>query len=281
MSRGRSWANSRGRVMAAPGSRAAGRCLLKPGGGPETAFLLPPPKLIGDAMKIKSALVTQISGSIGGVTGSHNRSGMYLRSRAIPTNPNTALQAAVRQNLGQLSAMWQTLTSTQQAGWNEYAANVAMTNPLGDTVYLTGQQHFIRSNSPRLQFQQNILSAAPTVFNLGTFTAPTITSAVSGAQQVEMGFQATDEWAGEDDSVMAFYLGMSVSPGRNFYKGPFRYAGNQIGDSGVPPVSPFTITVPPYALSTGSKIWVLARVARGDGRLSMPTIVGPYTVTAS
>ncbi|KKM06452.1 hypothetical protein LCGC14_1743870, partial [marine sediment metagenome] len=47
-------------------------------------------------MLFKSGLITQGSGSIGGLTASHNRGGMYFRARTIPTNPATSFQTVVR-----------------------------------------------------------------------------------------------------------------------------------------------------------------------------------------
>ena len=57
-------------------------------------------------MKILSALATAVSGSIGGITGSHNRGGMYLRSRVIPVNPQTVDQLAARNRLATQSSGW-------------------------------------------------------------------------------------------------------------------------------------------------------------------------------
>ena len=69
-------------------------------------------------MKFKSALVTQASGSVGGMTFSRNRYGMYTRAKGLPVNPNSEFQQAVRQIFSGLSSAWNgVLTSGQRSGW--------------------------------------------------------------------------------------------------------------------------------------------------------------------
>ena len=49
-------------------------------------------------MKFTSQVYTQASGSVGGLTYSHNRSGMYTRARSTPTDPASTLQLERRSN---------------------------------------------------------------------------------------------------------------------------------------------------------------------------------------
>ena len=103
-------------------------------------------------MLFKSALITQASGSIGGMTASRNKGGAYFRARALPTNPNTPEQQAVRGYLGTLANLWtNVLTPANRVLWDFYAFNVPVINAVGDSIQLTGQQMYIRANVPRLQ----------------------------------------------------------------------------------------------------------------------------------
>ena len=47
-------------------------------------------------MLFKPTIVASLSGSLGGITASHNRFGAYLRERVIPVNPGTQPQVIVR-----------------------------------------------------------------------------------------------------------------------------------------------------------------------------------------
>lgn len=220
-------------------------------------------------MLFKSQVVTQASGSIGGTTFSHNGSGMYMRARAIPTNPNTPQQAAVRALVSSLSVQWGLLTAAQRAAWDLYAANVTVTNRLGDQINLSGFNHYIRSNVPRLQADPTNLPRvddAPTVFDLGNYTAPTIAASatVSGYQVT---FDNADDWANEDDAAMLVYGSRPMGASVNFFKGPFRFADAILGDATTAPTSPASV-VNPFTLTQDQKVGVRFQVTRADGRLS-------------
>lgn len=103
-------------------------------------------------MKILPTMASAMSGSLRGITASHNRGGAYFRGRTVPTNPNTNLQSQVRTAFGTLSQDWNSLlTPEQREGWNNYAQQVSWTDSLGQTIQLSGINHFVRSNTVLLQ----------------------------------------------------------------------------------------------------------------------------------
>lgn len=87
------------------------------------------------------------SGSVGARTSSRNRSGQYVRQRAIPTQPRTPAQIQARASLGDQSAAWRGLTDAQRAAWNAFGASFTVTNSLGTTINLTGAQCFVKVNT--------------------------------------------------------------------------------------------------------------------------------------
>lgn len=221
-------------------------------------------------MLFKSGLVTQISGSIGGMTGSHNRGGMYLRSRTIPTDPATTYQTVLRAYMAQLAALWTgTLTVAQRAAWDVYASNVTLPNPLGDEIHLTGLNHYIRSNLPRLQASVARVDAAPTTFDLGDFAPPTGITGDATANEVDVAFVDTDDWVDEDGAHMLVFSSREQNMSKMYFKGPYRYAGKIAGDSVTPPTTPAAITSP-FALTADNAVFSMVRVSRADGRLSAP-----------
>ncbi len=229
-------------------------------------------------MLFTSPVYSQASGSIAGITYSHNRGGMYTRARVTPTDPSTALQQILRAAMGVLAPFWgNTLTAGERAAWTLYADNVPWINPLGQTIFLTGQQHFLRINTVRLQIGLQILTAAPIIFDLGTFTAPSIDSALTFPQLL-INFTNTDAWANAVGGFMLFYQGRAQGQGRNFYRGPWKFGGPIAGDPS-PPSSPQLVAVS-QVWPIGSRIWSHVRVIQVDGRMSLPVILGPETVVA-
>lgn len=83
------------------------------------------------------------SGSVAGMTSSRNRFGQYKRTRATPVNPNTARQVLVRTRLVAASQAWAALDSGIRAQWVTYANAHAVTDSLGQSIYLTGHQAFV------------------------------------------------------------------------------------------------------------------------------------------
>ena len=224
-------------------------------------------------MKIKSALTTQASGSIDGMTASHNRFGRYLRARAIPVNPNTPEQAAVNALFTMYSQQWGSLlTQAQRDAWNLYATNVPVTDKLGDSVNLTGQNWYMGNNIVRSQADAANLPAVPlgpAIFDRGAFTPPTVVSITAATGILSLAFTAADPWVGEDDAAMVIRLSRPQSPTVDFFKGPYRLAGTILGDSGTPLTSPQPITLP-FTIIAGQVLHGTATVTRADGRLGSP-----------
>ena len=227
-------------------------------------------------MLIKSGLITQGSGSLGGVTLSRNRGGMYLRARAIPTDPNSAQQAAIRGYLAQLSDRWtNNLTVDQLAAWATYAANVPLIGPLGDPITLSGQQHYLRSNIPRLQASAAIVDDGPGIFDLGSFGAVSVVTATAPIL-ISLAFTDTDDWVDEDGSLLLLYASRPVNTTINFFRGPYRFMDSVAGDAITPPTTPAAL-LSPFIFVAGQRQFYRARVTRADGRLSNEVFIGPET----
>jgi hypothetical protein len=227
-------------------------------------------------MKFTSPVYSAVSGSIAGITYSHNRGGMYTRARAVPTNPSSALQQVVRNAFSALATAWtQTLTALQRAAWETYAANVPVIDPLGATRFLTGQQRYIGANTVRRQALLTDVDDAPVIFDDGGSQFWDSLAASEATQGLLLNTGTNVDigpWADEDDAAMLVYTGLPQPRSVNFYAGPYRYAFSVLGDSVTPP-STLVGTVANGYQWTGSvpaalAIPVKARVTRADGRLS-------------
>lgn len=221
-------------------------------------------------MKFKSQMVTEASGSIGGITYSHNRGGMYTRSRATPTNPNTTYQQAVRGTVAQLTSLWlNLLTAGQREAWDTYAENVPLPDALGEPRNVGGLAMYVRSNVGRIQAALVRVDAAPTVFNLGDYTDPVIGVISAGGGTASIAFTVGDDWVGEDDAGMLLYASRGVNASINYFKGPYRFGDSIDGDGVTPETSPYSLTLP-FTVALDQRCFLMARVSRADGRLSAP-----------
>lgn len=237
----------------------------------------------------KSHLVTQASGSVGGTTYAHTGSGLYMRARSIPVNPNTGAQLAVRSALTALVMAWiETLTAAQRASWDLWASNVQFTNPLGDSFNISGQNAYIGANTARLQANSKLatsllqINTAPTAFDRGEFSTPTFTA--DDTNGIDVSFETADEWVEEDDAALLIYQGQPKNPSRNYFRGPYRLVAAIIGNSTNPPTSPETITNATlnslgFVIDDPQSVWLKFVCVRADGRYSSPRVVGPVTVT--
>lgn len=214
--------------------------------------------------------ITEMRGSIAGNVYSRNRYGAYARARTIPTNPNTSGQQSVRAALATLTTKWSsTLTAIQRTAWALYASNVAMKNGLGETIFLSGFNHYIRSNVEYLRLFSATIDDGPTTFELpgqdGTF-AITVSEAT---QFITVVHDINLPWASENGAAMFLYQGVPQNAQRNFFGGPWEYMANIPGIDGAPAGSPSDHAAV-KVMTEGQRQWCYARIVRADGRLSEP-----------
>lgn len=119
------------------------------------------------------------SGSVAGNTSSRNRNGQYRRTRAVPVNPSSSFQLAVRARMQTNADAWKALTATQREGWGALGAQIIRTDSLGQNYDLTGFQAYCSVNNNNLAAGNAVVPDAP-LFTIPapiTTVTPTITSA--------------------------------------------------------------------------------------------------------
>ena len=212
--------------------------------------------------------ITGISGSIGGTTFGHNRFGAYMRARTTPVNPNTFRQSRMRSFVADVSAAWGgALTVFQRAAWEVYAASLVSTNRLGEQIKLTGFNHYIRSNTFRLQNVLTRIDDAPTILTLPGEDTVFLAVVDEANQEISVTFDETRTWVDQDNGGMGIYMSKPQGVGTTFITGPWKKAGTIVGDSTTPPTGPQTFTAP-FPVAVGQVIAVRARITEEDGRLS-------------
>lgn len=217
-------------------------------------------------MKGLPLLLTSMSGSVGGLTFSHNRGGAYVRDRAVPTQPNTPPQALLKAFFGALSTAWRaTLTAAQRDDWDLYAAATPLIDKLGQPFFPTGLNMFIRGNTGLLQNGNTVVLDGPVVPGLPTFTPPAAVSIESTTNVATISFTVGDAWVDVDDTHVLIYASRGQGASINFFKGPYQLAGSIDGAAIGAPTSPATVTVP-FNLSDGQKVFFRATLIDENGR---------------
>lgn len=212
--------------------------------------------------------IVQMSGSIAGDVHARNRYGNYIRPRTKPVNPNSSRQIKMRGILATLTERWSdTLTAIQRTAWNLYASSVTMVNRLGETINLTGFNHYIRSNAWRLDLGGTVVDNGPTDFTLATADGTIAITVSEATQLVSITFDDGLDWCSEDDAGLMILEGSPQNPQRNFFNGPWLGRSAKMGSAAVPIVSPQTYTAL-HVLTELQRVWCAFRIIRADGRLS-------------
>lgn len=156
-------------------------------------------------------VVSDIRGSVGGVTFSRNSSGAVARKRTAGVNPNTVAQQAVRGLFNDVAQAWRNLSSANQDTWITQAPNYTRVNRLGETVSYTGQQLFNHLNGQLLQLGQAVVDVAIPPLSIEVATAASVVAVQTTDDIVINGLAST----GGDD-IIAVYATPAMSAGRRF-----------------------------------------------------------------
>ncbi|GAI13344.1 unnamed protein product [marine sediment metagenome] len=214
--------------------------------------------------------IVDARGSVGGVVFSKNSTSHYMRARTIPVNPNTEWQDQIRSAMANLCDQWsQILDAAARTAWELYASRVTVKNKLGEAINISGFNHFLRSNIPRVQAGVAVITAGPTVWQLPAQDDDFAIVADETAQTIEFTFNEALAWAKVTGAYMFKYQGVPQNPQRNFFNGPWRYIDKIDGVDSTGASSPDTEDVK-FVITELQRQWCYARISMLDGRLSEP-----------
>lgn len=223
--------------------------------------------------------LTDIRGSISGNTFTRNRSGMILRSRTVPTNTRSTAQSKSRSLFAYLNAAWHNdLTDLQRSAWTNYANTIGSKNKLGETVHNTGHIHFVRANQARITSGLLLAKDGPTILLLPE-KDPTIEIAAIVTSAIAISFDDTQPWCSEDGSALSILVSRPQPATKNYFNGPWRFAGTILGSSSSPPASPAYVALP-FSIAENQQLFAQARLLRADGRASNYTRLPPKIYTS-
>ena len=128
------------------------------------------------------------SGSQANTTASHNRAGQYYRSRRKPITPTrNSKQGVIRGMFGAASAAWQSLEAGLQAAWSAFAASYPVTDSLGQSLVLTGQQYFIGLQTSLMNVGSEMVTTVPDNTSVPALDTPVLTVSNVGVVTVSVG----------------------------------------------------------------------------------------------
>lgn len=181
--------------------------------------------------RILSSPWSIVRGSIAGTTYLANRFHQIIaRARTSPVNPSTPAQATIRSAFSGTETRWKALTAGDRSRWDDYAANTPVQNPLGP-ITLTGRL-FMRAIITLREYLVASLGAvfiatdgAPVTPGMRNIENVQAATPVGPGTGVAIGF--TNPLANPD--LVAFaQLSPAFEPTRNFWKGPWDIASNQV-----------------------------------------------------
>jgi hypothetical protein len=232
-------------------------------------------------MKFRSAIITAASGSVGGATFSTNKGGNYVRARVKGTQPNSAAQVQVRQNMAVVTAAWQELTDVQRQAWRDAAQSATYQNTLGETKTLTGQNLFVKING-------NVKAANPTAAIILQPVSPTAMAIqISGYTVENDGGSAISTIAGSvttgASKFVQVFIAENQSPGIQSVKpSAFKKFLGQEADNGN--LSTLLTTALNATQSTpivGRKWWLYILLTDTDTGATLKSNLVSATVTAA
>jgi len=225
--------------------------------------------------------IVQMSGSIAGDVHARNRFGNYVRPRTKPVNPHSERQEAARAVVSHLAERWHgTLDDTQRGLWADYAAGVAMKNRLGETIHLTGFNHYIRSNAANLMCRAVVKDDAPAILSLPEKDILLQCTEESIADQEFTFIFSQDGWTPDNDQKLnlLLYQGRPQLESRDFYATPWRYMGTVTdADAGAGNTKALPAAFP---FAVNQKVWFQARVMTVARRVSELWTLNPRTIEA-
>lgn len=84
-------------------------------------------------MRMLSHIASNMLGSVGGITYMNNPFHQIVgRQRTVPVQPNTNNQVFAKSAFSDAVQAWEQTSISNRQGWDDYAATVTYTGPLGD-----------------------------------------------------------------------------------------------------------------------------------------------------
>lgn len=176
-------------------------------------------------IKLSSIGITNLSGKAGGSVYAHNRGGSYVRNFAVPSNPQTAAQAAARAAFGAFASKWRALAQEEQSAWRAAAENFPYIDRFGDTKIMSGENLYISLNRNLEVVGVNEMTLPPSPEGVdGMISATVITTISDTDSSLFMSLEEVDLAGNENaETTYAIFASPAMSPGISYAKNKMRF----------------------------------------------------------
>lgn len=206
-----------------------------------------------------------LSGRIGSTIYARGPHGPYAYEFASRTDPNTTRQQSLRTWFTTAANIWKLFTHETRTGWETYAENVAKNTILGRPNRCTGFNRFVGTYVFATQTYVSMTANAPTVFTLGRLGVPLFFP--WAGVYILLAFDPTDDWIHDSNAGFSLYCSPPQPDTVNYYRGPYRWAGNALAPISGPPY--FALFIPPWVpWNRPTNLFVRMRAIEADNRLS-------------
>lgn len=180
-------------------------------------------------------LVTEVAGSMGGMTMQRSPDGTIARAKPLPINRRSSYKSSANQRLQTLNQVWRTLSLLDRAAWDAFAATQTWYNRFGDPVTGSGYRAFLKNNaashaSANTTDQVAIQTTAPTT-TYGTL--PTGMEWFYDTGTPALLFKSPDPSV-DPKTDLWFWTTPPVSGGRSAYYGRWEFMKREFAGSPLP-----------------------------------------------
>ena len=163
-------------------------------------------------------VVTDARGKLGGHVFTKSRNGSTVRTKTIPSNPQTTAQQAARSRLASFSAKWRDLTVAQRDAWNAAVPQWSKTNVFGDQYNPSGKNLYVSLNINLLIVGGAPIDEPPLPTEV---TAPGINNLVLDGSTPLVSFDFANPRPFEQ--ALEVEATPSISPGITYARNKFRF----------------------------------------------------------
>jgi len=164
------------------------------------------------ARYIPGAITGPLVGSIGSHCFSKNKYGYHVKTKPIPTNPNSPEQAIIRTYMQEIVSYWKTTTTAAEAEAYNHAGGLHARSKYGQSFSLSGFNLFCGVNVLRKMSGQAILTTPEIFDGAPPVIMPAITDeAVTGKKEISA-------WGNLVGEVLAFVYATNAVPVSTSYK---------------------------------------------------------------
>lgn len=193
-------------------------------------------------------MVTDIAGSIGGVTIQRNKFGITMRQRPFPPASFTPAQYNVRQKIITIQQAWQNLTDAQRLQWDRFLDYSGQTIKADKSVKLSGHALYLKYQILRLLSGYSLLT---TITYIPMPTVPVFNQITLGASVYQIIF---DDPVDYSDHFFLFKITTPRNENRAFSmrglrfmkvtpadSSTFEFQNSYIASFGILPLPPFFV----------------------------------------